>query len=321
MLKLIVPILAVLLLIPAAQAQSGSIDSAGKSDIWCQEILNVALVINAGEMCLHVQYEHQVGRIGDVVQYAGIVNMPVLGALAMPVGTAVFSPVNGCTASALTTGFTNTATGANFRFRGSLTLIDTTCTGYIEITIQLTAVITAVVWWYPITIVSNEPNLSGSINVPDVALEIDEWRADMCDNPAGHGHCELHLHGGVDVECTGCNSTLSVGSINITNNQGNQTVEPEGFDNSLYVLFLFVALALLHVGERNADNIYRMFSGLIFLFLGAISIWEQSKLGFDEVPGLIIPAWGFMLLLGFYLIIPKGVISGYLEKRKRRNNE
>lgn len=39
-----------------------------------------------------------------------------------------------------------------------------------------------------------------SMNIPDVAAEIDQLRVDLCDNPSGHGHCSLDIHGGIEVE-------------------------------------------------------------------------------------------------------------------------
>lgn len=98
------------------------------------------------------------------------------------------------------------------------------------------------------------------------------------------------------------NSTLSINGNVIINQTNLPPVPEEGAVASLYVLMLFVALVLAHLGEKTNRTGYVMFSGILFLVVGFVSIWEQSKLGFDQVPGLLIPMLGFMLMVGGYLI-------------------
>lgn len=73
--------------------------------------------------------------------------------------------------------------------------------------------------------------------------------------------------------------------------------------SSLYVLFLTLACFLAFLAETRRDYFSSLFAGILFLVVGFISIWEQDKLGFDEVPGLLIPMLGFTMIIGVSYLV------------------
>jgi hypothetical protein len=119
-------------------------------------------------------------------------------------------------------------------------------------------------------------------------------------------------------------SMLETGDVNITVEGMNTTLSGTfriDFFPSLYLLTIVFSLALIRLGEATQRQGYRVFAGVLMMVAGFISIWEQNRLGFSEVPGLVIPLLGFTLVLGAYFIVPVQVIADTKETiNKRRNN-
>lgn len=62
-----------------------------------------------------------------------------------------------------------------------------------------------------------------SVNVPDLAAALEELTDALCNNPSGHGHCSLDIHGGLSLEQDGT-WTVRVENFTADVDIGNQSV-------------------------------------------------------------------------------------------------
>ena len=97
------------------------------------------------------------------------------------------------------------------------------------------------------------PCTTPSVNVPDIAAEIDELRDNLCRPTGNHGHCSLDIHGGLDIAQDGP-WTVDIPPITISNASINNTStnNAEALDlDIVFPLLLFLALIIWAEAKRE----------------------------------------------------------------------
>lgn len=304
-------------------------DNVG-TDTDCMEyaVPNVALTVNAGNIIFCVRYPHVgVPYSNSAFNVGATLSGPVITAVGGSTTTITITPGSGCTAGSPTTRSGLAALGVATTTNTVMTMTGPVCTGRMRGITTLTAGTVISDQEMPFTVYAQD-TIKNSVEIgcgedstyqittapaiitdcADTATsrEIDEWRSDMCDNPAGHGHCELHLHGGIDVDSTitgeldihqdeACGATIPCllegdigfsGSFNITQN-GNTTIMPpfSGTEEFQQALWLFIFwLFLIVMAENKKDMIYH----LMVVVLGFVVIVVVP--GVLGIPRLVIAA-------------------------------
>ncbi len=299
-----------------------------------KEIIAVVGVLTAGQVDSCVYYERTAPQIDSGVTITFITAGPgVIGANTLTYG-ATFVGLNGCTASAWSTTTDSTAAGTGGTGSATITMTSHHCRGYLELTITSSnpalstfiknrfALGIVVPYDYELTYlcaatgstpdvfdaatnVCNAPLLnvaqSGTwtlSGIPDTQQEIQAiadalaagLEVEICPEVAPCYH----------VVSGNLNSTVNInGTVNIDAN----TTETTTLEPSLYWFIIGFAMLLIWIGESRGLYGPRAFGAILLLVVGFVAIWEQSKLGFDDVPGLLIPMLGFTMLLGGYFLV------------------
>lgn len=142
--------------------------------------------------------------------------------------------------------------------------------------------------------------LSGAVNTPDVATELDEYTAAFCPGPT-HGHCDLHLHGDIEVNpdeacgaVTPCQSQVSGVEVAIGNASFNTTF-PESFEVTnptsdfwvpvflwavAIIIFLWVA-KLLAAGASTIGFVFALLGNtelqVLALVILGVALWLEAS--------------------------------------------
>lgn len=328
-------ILIAALIIPAMNVQAVGDNWGTDSDCMEYAVPNVALTVNAGNIIFCARYPHfGVPYSNSVFNVGATLSGPVITAVGGATTAITITAGTGCTAGASTTRTGLAALGVAQTVTTTMTMTGPICTGKMRGTTTLLAGTVISDTELPFTVYAQD-TIKNSVEIgcgedstyqitsapaiitdcADTAesREIDEWRSDMCDNPAGHGHCELHIHGGLNVneeEACGAVTPCLIGA-NITVNQSGNFTSDNGpvFEPSLYILLVSFAAILAFLGESRKDNNYRVMAGGIMLLAAFVKLWELDRLGFNNLGEWSLSfALGFMIIegaIGLYLLFPK----------------
>lgn len=312
--SLLIVTLLIIASIPTVQSLPGP--AAGQCDLYHhQAVAAVVGLVTAGDNeawsttpgCGTARSPTQV--LQWVGQYSGPVILAV-GASITWSGT-LFS---GCTISSFTTTSTPLSlAGATSVSGATITMTSNECRGVIQVAVVIPAVYT---WFgtFPINIiVPSQSAYSFLCDATETTANAQDPDSASCTTPNMNNAVDITDDSTDDdiLTTTGGDITVNVAE-NVTVND-NVTVQNnvtaggtngmDWFPGSIYVLVLILALAFAHMGTLHKEYVQRVFAGILFLVVGFIAIWEQFLLGFDDVPGLLVPMLGLDLLVGLYFII------------------
>lgn len=229
------------------------------------------------------------------------------------------SALTGCTASAVVVANQFNAATSTSIAAATATMTSTECRGTFSFT--LTAGTITITSLFPVNIRVEQAPFMFLCAAAGISANAYTPSANTCMDPSIRNYeCDSTTATTTPIPASECtpppgstvntytNVTVAPVTVNATTNvtveSGNGTVTPK-IEWSLYILFLAFAVIMSWMADQGRDYLKRVFAGILYMITAFIGIWEQSEIGFDQVPRLVLVMLFLLLIFGITHLIPR----------------